>query len=143
MSVHLLRNISDVNRDYLCIAQYNLTYESDRSLMKKYSFVEYLGKSSLDEYLMNMKRSKYCLSPHGMWPDCYRHWEAMYMGCIPITLKHEKLEKFYDMPILFLDSWEELTEEMLIDKYEEISGRSRHKLELEYWIQLAKNIKGV
>lgn len=143
LSIHMVRNIPNIPKEYLCTSQYNMTPNANREYIRKFDFVTYIQESNTKEYLINLRKSKYCLSPHGIWPDCYRHWEAMYMNCIPITTKHKKLEKFYDMPILFLDDWSELTEEMLLNKYEEVSNRSKEKLNLEYWINLAKTIKGL
>jgi hypothetical protein len=65
----------------------------------------------------------------------------MYMGCIPITIKHKVLEDFYDLPILFLDSWDDLTEDLLLSKYEELLPRfSSEKLEEEYWVNLLETL---
>ena len=108
----------------------------------KYIELEYdkgFDREPTRKFLQNMANAKYCLSPHGHTPDCYRHWEAMYVNCIPVTLKHKYLEPFYDMPILFLDSWDQLTEKLLIDSYDELSKRSRDKLNIEYWLDMLEN----
>ena len=52
--------------------------------------------------------SKFVLSPPGNGADCHRTWEAIYLGAIPIVLR-----KFWpfiglDLPVIVLDSWEEL-----------------------------------
>lgn len=134
--IHLVNNFPDVKKENLCIAQYRNTKDSNRDNLdvSKFPFVKRYNESNLLSYLMNMKKAKYCLSPWGDTPDCYRHWEAMYVGCIPITIKHDKLEKFYDLPILFLDSWDELSEDFLISKYDETINKDRTKLDLNYWI---------
>jgi hypothetical protein len=104
-------------------------------------YVTYFEKQSNEEYLKNISSSKYVLSPHGETPDCYRHWESMYLSAIPITLNHPKLNSFKDLPILFLDSWDELSEELLNDRYSEILNKSREKLDINYWIELMKVIR--
>lgn len=121
----------------LCMSQYSLNY---REQIKIFEWVDYFDLTDSFQYIRNMKTFKYCLSPHGSKPDCFRHWEAMYMGCIPITLKSPWLEGFYDMPILFLDSWDELTPELLEDKYDELNNRSREKLDINYWLNKVKEI---
>ena len=37
------------------------------------------------EYLDGMAHSKYVLSPNGMKPECYRHYEAIGLGTVPVT----------------------------------------------------------
>ena len=130
-----LVNQEPISRTILCSSQYNI--QNYRYPITSEYITEFTYGQLPKDYLRNLKSSMYCLSPHGHTPDCYRHWEAMHMGCIPITLKHKALEGFYDLPILFLDSWDELTEELLISKYEELLPRfNSEKLEEEYWVNL-------
>ena len=133
-----LVNQEPISRTIFCSSQYNVA--NNRSVISG-DFITEFPRQFEKEYLRNLKSSMYCLSPHGHEPDCYRHWEAMYMGCIPITLKHKCLEAFYDLPILFLDSWDELTEELLLSKYEELLPRfNSEKLEEEYWVNLLETL---
>lgn len=37
------------------------------------------------DYLQEMAEYKFALSPRGWGPDCYRTWEALYVGTIPIV----------------------------------------------------------
>ena len=37
------------------------------------------------QYLKELTRSRYILSPQGDRPDCYRNYEALGLGCIPIA----------------------------------------------------------
>ena len=45
-------------------------------------------KNNLDlwRYYIHIARSKFVLSPPGLGMDCYRTWEALYLGSIPIVL---------------------------------------------------------
>ena len=124
-------------KSILCSSQYsNITRSVNLSGLE---FVAYFPKQSNEEFLENISKSKYVLSPHGINPDCFRHWESMYLSAIPITLNHPKLNSFKDLPILFLDSWDELSEELLNDRYEEILNMPREKLDINYWIDLMKS----
>lgn len=143
LAINIVKNYTDINRVDLCIAQFSNYTNVDREGLSAIPFVKYYEKENIHKYLLNMRKSKYCLSPHGDMADCYRHWEAMYMGCIPITLKHKQLERFYELPILFLDSWDQLTEQLLIDSYDSIMSKSDpNKLNIEYWIDELKKFKG-
>lgn len=56
---------------------------------------------------------KYIISPHGNGLDCHRTWEALYLNCVPI-IKSSTIDSIYkDLPVLILDSWEDLTKENL------------------------------
>lgn len=130
-------NIIPQEKSILCSSQYsNITRSVNLSGL---DFVTHFPKQSNEEFLENISKSKYVLSPHGFNPDCFRHWESMYLSAIPITLNNPKLNSFKDLPILFLDSWDELSEELLNDRYEEILNMSREKLDINYWIDLMKS----
>lgn len=40
---------------------------------------------SLETYYRNMAQSKFVFSPNGDRPECYRHYEAIGLGAVPIT----------------------------------------------------------
>lgn len=87
------------------------------------------------EYMEEMAQYKFTLSPRGLGPDCYRTWEAMLVGCIPV-LHTCYLDGLYsDLPVLFVDRWEDVTPEFLEKKYKEISLKKHNveKLYMEYW----------
>lgn len=84
--------------------------------------------------------SKYAfvLSPFGNGLDCHRTWEALAMGCIPI-LCHSQLDPlFEDLPVLLLNDWSDLTQELLDKTIEEYKEKlfDLSKLELKYWKDL-------
>lgn len=125
----------NLDKSILCSSQYTKSY---RQNIPKFDFVTYFENESNEKYLENISKSKYVISPHGIFPDCYRHWESLYLSAIPITIKHPKLDSFNDLPILFLNSWDELSEELLIKEYDMIINKSREKLNIEYWINKVK-----
>lgn len=88
---------------------------------------------NFEGYIQNLKKYKYCFSPRGRGIDTHRTWEALYMGCIPITQK-EFIHEFedFDLPILFLDNWEDFN-------YQEVKGDFNSKLlTMSYWEKLIK-----
>jgi len=52
------------------------------------------------------------LSPHGNGLDCFRTWEALALGCIPIvkTSPLDRLYREHDFPVVVVDSWADVTE---------------------------------
>lgn len=83
---------------------------------------------NFNHYLNNLKGYKYCFSPRGSAIDTHRTWEALYMGCVPIT-KKEAIHDFedFDLPILFLNDWTDFN-------YQEVNGNFNSKLlTMTYW----------
>ncbi len=100
------------------------------------------GKS-FPEYMQAMSEFRFVLSPDGLGPDCHRTWEAFYVNTIPIVL-HSPLDPlFADLPVLLIDSWDEITKEFLDKKFEEITSKSynKEKLFADYWINLIRSIQ--
>lgn len=136
------RNISKISacdKTILCSSQ--MSKSGNRNSLPNFSFVTYFEKEPNKKYLQNIASSKYVLSPHGDYPDCYRHYEAMYLSAIPITIRHPKLYFLEDMPTLLLNDWSELTEDLLNSSYDTIINKSREKLDINYWIDLMKEPK--
>lgn len=104
-----------------------------------------------NEYLQEMAQYKFALSPRGWGPDCYRTWEALLVGTIPIVRRgvHDKLDirakrrtsqldiLYRNLPVLVVDHWEEITQEFLERKYREITAKQYDitRLYVEYWYE--------
>jgi hypothetical protein len=87
-------------------------------------------------YVTEMAHFKFVLSPAGYGLDCYRTWEALLVGCIPIV-KSSPLNILYkDLPVLIINKWEEITEDFLNSKYREMRSKTYRldKLYMEYWL---------
>lgn len=66
-----------------------------------------------EEYWREISKSHYTISPPGNGIDCHRIWECIALRSIPIVIKHEAFSQFLDLPILFVNSYSEITEELL------------------------------
>lgn len=103
-------------------------------------------------YFWEMQRSKFVLSPSGLGLDCYRTWEALYLGAIPVLERLGRTEDgwflrtFEDLPIAWIDDYNDLTPEYLEKEYERIvhqtpiSSYKQEKLTRQYWIQMAHSV---
>jgi hypothetical protein len=78
---------------------------------KKLPIIEEYGLDYIT-YCTNMSKNKFVVCPPGYGIDTHRLWEALYMGCIPIVLKH-RIYQYYDLPIIQVNGWEEITPELL------------------------------
>ena len=78
----------------------------------------------------------YVLCPRGNGIDTHRLWETLYLGRIPITTRNFNTKFYENLPILLVDNWSEITEELLNDKLEFFSNKSNFDLDLlkmSYW----------
>lgn len=107
----------------------------------------YSPKAGYVSYLREMRQSKFILSPSGLGMDCYRHWEAILMGTIPVLEHLNREDAWYrtlaDLPVAWVDNYENLTEDFLEAEYRRIMRNSKtynyHKLTKQWWIQTIKS----
>ena len=72
----------------------------------------------IHEFYLDLKQSKYAVSPEGTGIDCHRIYECIYFDTIPI-LKTSLMDDFYKrLPVIIVNSWEEVTENFLLHNYE-------------------------
>ncbi|WP_172793381.1 exostosin domain-containing protein [Polynucleobacter sinensis] len=85
-------------------------------------------------YLQNLAIHKFCLCPRGNGIDTHRFWEAQYLDCIPIILWRDWTMAYSEMPILILDSWNDLQELDLEKIYISLTNKkySRVSLDLQF-----------
>jgi len=66
-------------------------------------------------FLYNLSQSKFMICPRGNAIDCHRNWEVLYMRRVPIMKRHPYLEElFKDYPVLFVEKYSDITEELLV-----------------------------
>lgn len=93
-----------------------------------------------DEYLRQLKESRFVLSPQGNGPDCHRTWEAIYWGCVPVIEKGSLPDSLTrEMPILVVDSFMEFLEMAADDRLQAgalVAGRKPYLAFMDHWIAL-------
>tara|TARA_R110001632_G_C11297424_1_gene413460 strand:+ start:1 stop:843 length:843 start_codon:yes stop_codon:yes gene_type:complete len=88
-----------------------------------------------EQYWRYLSQSNFVISPPGNGIDCHRVWESLTLRCIPIILNHEALRQFKHLPILFINSWEEVTCELLeifLQEHKDIDW-DIPELTVDYW----------
>jgi hypothetical protein len=66
----------------------------------------------------HIAKSKYILSPEGTGIDCHRIYESFYLHSIPILLTSE-LDYFYNnLPVIIVNSWNDITVDFLENNYD-------------------------
>lgn len=82
-------------------------------------------KVSFLDYCVGMLKCRFVLSPDGNGMDCHRSWEALYLGRIPVMRRTRFHEAVYrDMPVLLVDSFEEISEALLLRTAQEFTQRN-------------------
>jgi hypothetical protein len=73
--------------------------------------------SDRSEFYRTLNRVKYVVCPEGEGHDTHRIYESIYFGAVPIVLKPSVLAHLYkDMPIKWVDSWDNLELDWETDK---------------------------
>lgn len=90
----------------------------------------------------NTTKYTFVLSPFGNGMDCHRTWEALCLGCIPILKAPNFKSLFEDLPVLIVNSWSEVTEDLLNITIINFKSKSFNyeKLTLEYWKNKIKKL---
>ncbi|CAB9516374.1 expressed unknown protein [Seminavis robusta] len=108
----------------------------------------YTTRGGLTGYLDEMQAAKFIMSPSGTGIDCYRHWEALLSGCIPVietwnrTHTDGYFKSFDHLPVALIDSYHDLTPEWLDVQYTKLIQRTDYdwtKLTASWWIELIQS----
>jgi hypothetical protein len=89
-----------------------------------------------------MTEYAFVLSPYGNGMDCHRTWEALCLGAIPIIRGHVFDSMFEGLPVLIVDEWSQITNDLLVEtvtrfKEKHISGMFNYnKLMLRYYTNM-------
>jgi len=94
------------------------------------------NKVSIEETWINQSRYSFVISPHGNGLDCHRTWEALILGCIVIVKKSILDPLYKDLPVLIVDDWSDITEELLSDTLGKFMSKKYNydKITLKYWV---------
>ena len=94
------------------------------------------------DYITELLNYKFCLSLPGKGLDCYRTWEALSLGVIPIVYSTNLDILYENLPVVIISDFSLLTEDFLKNKYEEICSKidtyEWKKLSSSYWIDKIK-----
>lgn len=63
------------------------------------------SNKNFEDYLRDLSKSFFVISPNGNGVDCHKTWEALYLKTIPIVTKSLNTEFYKDYPILIIDNW--------------------------------------
>ena len=132
--VKLLSKLSENSfKDILVYKNFSIdTNAEDRSIVDDITTKNGIKMSpykSQEDYLNYISRSVFCISPPGNGIDCHRIWESLYLKCIPVVKYDHAFEQLKDLPILFIEDWNDVTIPVLKSKLSHINQLDKkHKL---------------
>jgi len=133
-------NSYDIEKNKLVYLNFNTnTYPIERQyvmdMYKNESWVTYTNNLSIEQFYFDFAQHKFIFSPRGNGVDCHRTWEALYLGVIPIVKRSIHMNEFSDLPILFVDNWDQINPKILHNFYEQVKNTSYNldKLKISYW----------
>lgn len=120
----------------------NCMFTQDQ-LDKPKELFPHIDKLNYNEFASEIHKHHFMLCPVGNGLDSHRLWEALYLGCIPITRRITNYIQYENkLPILFVDNWFDITKDLLLKKKIEIQNKTEAGLyktdmiNFSYWENL-------
>jgi hypothetical protein len=102
------------------------------------------GKNGKDfqDYAYNIHAHRFVICPNGNGIDTHRMWEVLYAGSIPIVKRGINTEFYKELPVCFVDAWDEITLPFLQGEFKRIKEQkwNMRKLDFQYWNRLINGI---
>jgi hypothetical protein len=103
------------------------------------------------DFYTQLSQHDFVLSPNGDRPECYRHYEALGLGVIPITeLDQQYYGHLANGPIVFdTTDWNVqhiqsvLAQKGIPQRYRPLWGTMRHMVFEEYWMEYVEQVVGM
>jgi len=137
--------------ELLLIAQ---SHSSGRDMITEHVIANFNGTiknkyKDGSDYFGNLRHAKFILSPSGMGWDCYRTWEALCMGTIPVLETYYRKDGFYrvfdDLPVLWVDHYDNVTPSLLEASYPKILAKAKEynfaKLTNQWWVDFISSFR--
>lgn len=93
---------------------------------------------TLNEFQQQMHQHHFMLCPRGNGVDTHRLWECLYSGVTPIVEKQLTHKNLTDLPIIFVDSFKQVTENFLLNNLQ--NNKNLDKLNIYWWKKFIKEL---
>lgn len=135
-------------KDTLIYVNISMTTPIRRPIYEYFSrqnFCSMASNRDFKNFINDMARSTFVVSPPGNGIDCHRTWEALYLGAIPLVGASTLNRIFEDLPVIIVDDWKTVTKEFLINKYEEMKNKkyNMEKIYADYWFRKINEFKEI
>ncbi|MDX2079822.1 MAG: hypothetical protein SFU53_03490 [Terrimicrobiaceae bacterium] len=85
-------------------------------------------------FAQELRRHRFVLCPPGNGVDTHRLWESLAAGAVPIVLRSVAMEPFEDLPIVWVDRFEDVNFELLEASWPHAHAGNLEKLYGDYWL---------
>lgn len=102
-----------------------------------------IQQSEFSSWLSDVVDHHYVLCPRGNGIDTHRLWETLYLGRIPIVKRNTNTKYYEDLPILLVDDWSDVTQELLeksLPFYSQSTNFNLEKLKFSWWKAKIENV---
>jgi len=106
-------NVGLPNDQELKFVQYRSIRQQCIEHFKNKSWCTLEDNIPFDSFNERMNRSKFVVCPMGFGIDTHRFYEAAWLGCTPIVITSGLDDLYKKFGALIVDSWDEVTEELL------------------------------
>jgi len=104
------------------------------NIIKHYNFIDfYENKLDYKTYITKLANYQWVISPPGNSIDCHRIWESIYVKTIPIVKNHICHKNWKDLPIQFVDSFNDLSFTTLFNNLNKIKTNPDSRAYMEYY----------
>ncbi len=122
----------------------NSERQAEIQKLSKENFINFSSnKQSFSNYMQSLAEHKFAIGLEGSGPDIHRAYESLLVHTVPIMKKGslKKVFDFHNLPGIFVDSWNEVSEEFF-DKIKNITynfDSSDLYLSIEYYKKLIRS----
>ena len=103
-----------------------------------------MEKGQINTYKEELLDHKFILCPRGNGVDTHRMWEALYCGVIPVVQRsHVHAEIEGNLPVLLVDSYYDVTQDLLLSTYNEFKSKTWNTdmLTVSWWMNEFRRVK--
>jgi hypothetical protein len=101
--------------------------------------------TTLPEYYRNMARARFIFSPNGDRPECYRHYEAIGLGTVPVTQLDPHVHRHLNGSVIFQNTnWNASSywnTSQALEDYKDMVP-NRELIFEDYWMEYAQRQLG-
>lgn len=112
---------------YICGHEMGWTLGHHPNYLDRIGRREYSNDTYQDLFLNEVARHRFTVSPIGSGTDCYRFWEILWLGGVPIIKTNQVMTRNWNLPILEVENWSDCTPEFLERQYEVIMKRGQNQ----------------
>ena len=105
-------------------------------IFSKKSFCTIFKTVPFETYMSHLSSARFVISPKGFNIDCFRTWEALYAGSIPVVESRGINDVYEGLPVIIVDDLSTVTKEFLDAEFEKLKGKTFHleRLHAQYWL---------